>query len=220
MVYKFILGAVCVCLVVAQAHANTTTFIEYDWNDGTTQGWSDSNDPPINENDKLRFGSEGNGSTQIFGPLWIPGENWSGLQSISFDLEINDYSGISSPSDMTVARFNVSSVNDFFGPDFAVAGLTWTLDISNWSFDEARTFELSIDDAVFLPSAYITTVDELLSDVTFVDIFLRGVNSNTQTSSGLLDNFVAVSAVPIPAAVWLFGSGLIGLICIAKRKKA
>lgn len=28
-----------------------------------------------------------------------------------------------------------------------------------------------------------------------------------------------VGAVPIPAAVWLFGSGLIGLISVAKRKK-
>jgi len=30
----------------------------------------------------------------------------------------------------------------------------------------------------------------------------------------------AVSTVPIPAAFWLFGSGLIGLIGLAKRKKA
>ena len=30
----------------------------------------------------------------------------------------------------------------------------------------------------------------------------------------------AVSAVPVPAAVWLFGSGLIGLAGIARRKKA
>jgi hypothetical protein len=29
-----------------------------------------------------------------------------------------------------------------------------------------------------------------------------------------------VSPVPIPAAVWLFGSGLLGLIGIARRKKA
>ncbi len=29
-----------------------------------------------------------------------------------------------------------------------------------------------------------------------------------------------VSAVPIPSAVWLFGSGLIGLIGIARRKKS
>lgn len=30
----------------------------------------------------------------------------------------------------------------------------------------------------------------------------------------------SVSAVPVPAAVWLFGSGLLGLIGIARRKKA
>ena len=29
-----------------------------------------------------------------------------------------------------------------------------------------------------------------------------------------------VSNVPIPAAVWLFGSGLVGLACITRRKKA
>jgi hypothetical protein len=33
-------------------------------------------------------------------------------------------------------------------------------------------------------------------------------------------NSVSVSSVPIPAAVWLFGSGLIGLIGVARRKKA
>jgi hypothetical protein len=29
----------------------------------------------------------------------------------------------------------------------------------------------------------------------------------------------AVAAVPVPAAVWLFGSGLIGLIGMARRRK-
>ena len=31
---------------------------------------------------------------------------------------------------------------------------------------------------------------------------------------------VATSAVPVPAAVWLFGSGLLGLVGVARRKKA
>ena len=30
----------------------------------------------------------------------------------------------------------------------------------------------------------------------------------------------AISAVPVPAAVWLFGSGLLGLVSVARRKKS
>ena len=37
-------------------------------------------------------------------------------------------------------------------------------------------------------------------------------------SGGVL--VVDVQAIPVPAAVWLFGSGLLGLIGIARRKKA
>ena len=34
----------------------------------------------------------------------------------------------------------------------------------------------------------------------------------------LMKNSVFVSAVPVPAAAWLLGSGLIGLVSIARRK--
>ena len=30
----------------------------------------------------------------------------------------------------------------------------------------------------------------------------------------------AVGIIPVPAALWLFGSGLLGLVGIARRKKA
>ena len=36
------------------------------------------------------------------------------------------------------------------------------------------------------------------------------------TPTGTID--IAVSAVPVPAAVWLFGSGLLGLVGVARRK--
>ncbi len=39
------------------------------------------------------------------------------------------------------------------------------------------------------------------------------------TAAGML-TYNAPSAVPVPAAVWLFGSGLIGLVGVARRKKA
>ena len=39
-------------------------------------------------------------------------------------------------------------------------------------------------------------------------------------TNGTLSYSAAVNAVPVPAAVWLFGSGLLGLVGIARRKAA
>ena len=48
-----------------------------------------------------------------------------------------------------------------------------------------------------------------------------GVYEWTWGSGATADSFkLNVGAVPIPAAVWLFGSGLLGLIGVARRKKA
>jgi hypothetical protein len=40
------------------------------------------------------------------------------------------------------------------------------------------------------------------------------------TNGSIFIDDLMVSAVPIPPALWLFGSGLLGLIGIARRKKA
>ena len=47
----------------------------------------------------------------------------------------------------------------------------------------------------------------------------QAINPEYSWDSITLSN-VATSAVPLPAAIWLFGSGLIGLVGIARRKKA
>jgi len=39
-------------------------------------------------------------------------------------------------------------------------------------------------------------------------------------ATGFSTTAIPVSVVPVPAAAWLFGSGLIGLIGVARRKKA
>jgi hypothetical protein len=46
-----------------------------------------------------------------------------------------------------------------------------------------------------------------------------GLQGIADESWGLNNVQVEVSAVPVPAAVWLFGSGLLGLIVIARKKK-
>ena len=44
--------------------------------------------------------------------------------------------------------------------------------------------------------------------------------TNNGGNIAALSNVRAFSVVPVPAAVWLFGSGLLGLVGIARRKRA
>ena len=62
--------------------------------------------------------------------------------------------------------------------------------------------------------------------VTDIEYHARGVGQiesvGIQAATGLSDGFgfelVSTTVVPVPTAVWLFGSGLIGLIGLARRK--
>ena len=55
-------------------------------------------------------------------------------------------------------------------------------------------------------------------------IFVNSINSTgalaALTGSGTTTYDLKVSAVPIPAAVWLFGSALMGLVGVSRRKSA
>jgi hypothetical protein len=59
-----------------------------------------------------------------------------------------------------------------------------------------------------------------------IDLPTDGVSMSTfagtwsvDAAAGTLNYTAGVSAVPVPAAVWLFGSGLLGLVGISRRKK-
>ena len=87
--------------------------------------------------------------------------------------------------------------------------------IGNWFSNGAPTFP-------GLPTNELGTNQELYgvtgngtSSVKTVQVYDLG--AVTLSSNGTLSN---VSAVPIPAAVWLFGSGLLGLAGVGRRKSA
>jgi len=48
----------------------------------------------------------------------------------------------------------------------------------------------------------------------------QGYSANFDITSITTGSISPISTVPVPAAAWLFGSGLIGLVGLARRKKA
>jgi hypothetical protein len=75
--------------------------------------------------------------------------------------------------------------------------------------------EFSGISVAYLTHALLFTADSTTSTVKFKNLY----DGDGWGNYPHLDN-VSVGAVPAPAAVWLFGTGLIGLIGFTKRRKA
>jgi len=61
-------------------------------------------------------------------------------------------------------------------------------------------------------------VDDGIGGSPLIDGPFVGLNVNFDIGSGHSLTLTNISSVPVPAAVWLFGSGLLGLIGVARRK--
>jgi hypothetical protein len=55
---------------------------------------------------------------------------------------------------------------------------------------------------------------------TFTDYFIRIIGSVTQGTSGTYAGMYELSPVPLPAAVWLFGSAIFGLAAVGRKRRA
>jgi len=62
--------------------------------------------------------------------------------------------------------------------------------------------------------------DDSIAGSPMIDGPFPGLNVNFDIGSGNSLTVVSISSVPVPAAVWLFGSGLLGLVGVSRHKKA
>jgi len=148
--------------------------------------------------------------------------------------------------DTVAGTFTLASTNTFFGQLWATsnastmaAGSTYT----HSTVDPAPAVSGGIYTGITVATGQLGgAVDFAWGGTTGIDVVMVwDIVGNTYTSSdwnssgtpgaGMLDgpfggfsaNFnmtAAPSAVPVPAAVWLFGSGLLGLVGVARRKAA
>ncbi len=122
-------------------------------------------------------------------------------------------------------------VNSGFAPVSGdIAGGNLTLDLSSWtmawggySLNQGSSSDMaagSVCVTTSCTSAITTTYDEITGSFTASwDAVIIGGTFNSQLGSWCIEGVATASEVPIPAAVWLFGSGLVGLAAVARLRK-
>ena len=146
----------------------------------------------------------------------------------------NNVFGLSIGDTITATTsFDDSLLTSFHAIDFDSPNISMTIAVGNTVFTDADDFSDG-------PWLYITNADDDFHDginFDYGDLMFRfsGLSYNSDIENKDFDssNFccdfdgddfdgtwhsASVSAVPVPAAVWLFGSGLLGLVGIERRK--
>jgi hypothetical protein len=148
-----------------------------------------------------------------------PGSYFGTVGSGSFSYDDADITGFGTET--------ISAASSSLTVEFTIFGQTFTDtdDVGNISTGSP---DLKLVDGVpvFLDFLMSEVPDPPDNNVIAINepgvIYIDTWDPSGENLSQLGDGFateVSVGVVPIPAAVWLFGSGLIGLIGIARRKK-
>jgi hypothetical protein len=153
-----------------------------------------------------------NGNMELFGAYAVSGGT---DLSDATALDLTSVLGTGGNGDIAVA---IGTSGDVTNSPFSIPGPVLNLfQIDGWQVDiDTMAIVDQPVDASILTLAGTGTISAL-SAGTFdptPTVWTLSANATGGTYS------MTISAVPVPAAVWLFGSGLIGLIGIARRKTA
>lgn len=119
--------------------------------------------------------------------------------------------------------------NSYAAPSGDISGSNLTLDLGSWSafwngnsYNQGSSSDLAPDSFCVVSSgacstAIITTYDSATGafNASWSSVILGG-GFDGQVGNWSIDGYV--SAVPLPASIWLFVSGFIGLLSVIRRK--
>lgn len=157
------------------------------------------------------------------GTFWLLLAGTSMAATVPYTFEVNIDSG---------PLIGNSYSGSFSYDDSDPLGLFGDRPLLDFEFTFEGASYVLVDD-LFGPAAFFSPADEFLgveysaSSTGYEIAFTPGFGSITEVFFGYTDlntfdggfGDITYSVVPVPAAVWLFGSGLIGLLGFARRKK-
>ena len=206
-------------LVVYPAQASTVKS-EYNWNDGTTQGWISSS-AASNTAGSLQGNNIGNGSLQLY--TTEIGFALEETDVITFDFTLLTYSTAADMTELT-GSFMFSGDTNNYGQ------LKFDLGLSTRAFDETVSYSFTVSEMSFSAGSGSLTRAEFLAQtgINFPNIFITDDPNDGNTASALLDNY-AITAPSAPTAstpvptLPLFGLGilvtLLGLFGLRKLRQ-
>jgi hypothetical protein len=174
-----------------------------------------------------------------------PGRSWSYIYTHDTRAEADEFGGHLAGDEITVVDQPIESYILSILPPVVETGTLYLLEAPNiflyFEFIDSLTVPAGTFNNVLAASALDSNFavnffnsdprlainpDIVTYGVTDADWFVAGVGQikflGVSAGDGSIDGGFELTGytVPIPAAMWLFGSGLIGLIGIARRRKA
>jgi hypothetical protein len=194
------------------------------------------------------FGTSQNSVTTTI--PWVAGSTmWGHLDAANGNGTATDGFNSLSGKDITMLAISFGNLNltSFLSPGVSSSGFEvytddgagtpfeFTYDGALWATGDVNFLRVDVANNLDLDATATMSVTLLSAGVD--DLFFNEIMSLTGNSGmitlnahsfapinavGLFSSVTTleIAAVPVPAAVWLFGSGLIGLIAVAKRKKS
>ena len=214
-IIKIALGASALTVSVATStQVSAVTIVNAGFNDQT--GWNLRNDATLAETG----GAAGwTWTTPVAGNIVTSTEAVYPTEGTGFGITYGGYDAFTQSQSVEILTagdyiFSVDA-NALTGSVFLSTGST--TDLVDGAFELFAGGASSSSMGVITTDDWVTFTWTTTLDAGLIDVGLR--TTDLATYSIAFDNF-SITAVPVPAAVWLFGSGLIGLIGVARRKKA
>lgn len=213
-----LLGAVCACALTAFATSVTAVTIDYSNTDGSSINLDPTDNCGVSGSIGCFSFSSGNSIQITSGTAGgfnggITGAFGVGLINSSGPLESANVSGTGVLSIFDGFETLSADLNWIDIATFGTAGslnTTGSANLTNISYVGTNGDLLALANA---GDGINTASFQFTSPTSLTDLFTTRTSVTSTSFSG------SITPVPIPAAIWLFGSGLLGMIGIARRRK-